>query len=149
MNLALTAEARAFRRAVGVAAWAVLEELVLEADADTSGTLVVRTNVRRLAAQLGMSKDTAARAISRLTRAGVVRRVVGERGVHGALPSSSYVLDLGGVSGLTVDVARASNASPAITSAPSQPAPPPRTRPALRMNASQPSLFDLPSSNAS
>lgn len=146
MNLGVTAEARAFRRAVGVTAWAVLEDLVLDADVDERGALVARTNVRRLAAQLGVSKDTAARAVTRLARAGVVHRVVAERGTRGALPSSSYVLDLVGIAGLTVDARHANAVVHAGTKAPAQASPRIRPRPASRVDDAQTSLFDVPAS---
>lgn len=146
MNLGLTAEARAFRRAVGSTAWAVLEDLVLDADVDERGALVAHTNVRRLAAQVGVSKDTAARAVTRLALAGVVHRVVAERGTRGALPSSSYVLDLVGIAGLTFDASHGSAVLHADTNAPAQASPRTRTRPASRVDDAQTSLFDLPAS---
>ena len=67
-------ESRATRAAVGPTAWVVLEELALSAEPDGSGRLVARTSVRRLGAALGLDKDTAARALSRLTTAGFVSR---------------------------------------------------------------------------
>jgi len=143
VNLVLAAEARAFRRAVGVTAWAVLEDLVLDVEVDDRGALVARTNVRRLAAQLGMSKDTAARAVNRLARAGVVHRVVAERGARGALPNSSYVLNLVGIAGLTVDVPHANAVVPADTRTSPQASSRTRARPASRVDDAQTSLFEL------
>jgi DNA-binding Lrp family transcriptional regulator len=140
LNVVVTSDARAFRRAVGVTAWAVLEELVLDADADA---LVACTNVRRLAAQLGVSKDTVARALNRLARAGIVVRVVSSRGERGALPTSSYAIDLTNVVGIGADtdagVARVERATDA-------PARARVTRTAARMDEAQTSLFDLPAS---
>ena len=145
MNFGVAADTRALRRAVGVTAWCVLEELLLDAHLEDRGALVATTNVRRLAAQLGVSKDTAARALNRLARAGVVHRVTSARGARGALPTSSYRVDLAQVEGVTVDVA------PAIkTNSQAQPRSTPRThtRTAPLINNPQPSLFDL-STNSS
>jgi hypothetical protein len=140
VKVVVTAEARAFRRAVGVTAWAVLEELVLDADVDECGALVARTNVRRLAAALGVSKDTAARALNQLARAGVVTREASGRGERGALPTSSYVVNLASIAGISADGALA----------PIAPAPAPATRPRVAPRASvdgaQASLFDVPAS---
>lgn len=147
MKLVVTADARLFRRAVGVMAWAVLEELLLDADVDAHGTLAARTNVRRLAAQLGIGKDTAARALKRLARVGVVRRVAA-RGERGALPTSSYCIDLARVAGLTVDAGDPATASTVIDSIDSAQRATRRrtTRPAALTDDAQTSLFDLPAS---
>ncbi|MGH9247683.1 MAG: MarR family transcriptional regulator [Acidimicrobiales bacterium] len=148
MKLVVTGEARAFRSALGVTAWAVLEELALEAVIDGDGALVAHTNVRAVAAQLGVSKDTAARAIARLTRASVVRRVVAERGARGALPTSSYVIDLTEVAGVSVDINTPTELTHATATAPSPTAAfrPCTSRPAPRVDDAQTSLFDLPAS---
>jgi hypothetical protein len=61
-------------RAVCTTAWAVLCELALDAEADAHGHLMAHTNVRRIAAKLGISKDTAARALGGLVDAGLVAR---------------------------------------------------------------------------
>jgi hypothetical protein len=147
VNVVVTPEACCVRRIVGVTAWCVLEEIVLDATA-AEGALVAYTNVRRLAAQLGISKDTVARALQRLAGAGVVRRVAGIRGERGALPTSSYVVDLSAVDGITVDeTARASTrAGAASTPAPS-PASAHRAQPrsSSRVHNAQSSLFDSPS----
>ena len=148
MKLVVTADARAFRGAIGLTAWAVLEELLLDAHIDTHGTLAARTNVRRLAAQLGMSKDTAARALNRLARAGVVHRVVAERGARGALPTSSYRVDLAHAAGVNIDAHEAATASTAIDSidSPQRATRRRTTRPATLTDHAQTSLFDLPAS---
>jgi hypothetical protein len=70
----VTAGARKLCRAVGTTAWAVLADIALDAEADSEGRLVAATNVRRIAADLGISKDTAARALGRLVDAGLVVR---------------------------------------------------------------------------
>lgn len=138
MKVVVTADTREFRRAVGVTAWCVLEELLLDASRDDRGRVVVSTNVRRLAAALGVSKDTAARAVARLVRAGVVERAMSERGTNGTFPTALYVLDVATVSGLTGEISPP-NAVP-------HPAPRARLRPARRVERDQASLFELPAS---
>jgi hypothetical protein len=59
------ASSRAVKRAVGLAAWGVLEDIALDARLDDAGRLVAETNVRRIAANLGLNKDT----VTRLLRA--------------------------------------------------------------------------------
>lgn len=73
-GLFVTPACRRTRKSLGSTAWAVLEDIALEAEVDDHGRLVVTTNVRRVAAQLGMSKDTVARAFLRLSDAGLVER---------------------------------------------------------------------------
>lgn len=145
MKVVVTTDARPFRRAVGVTAWAVLEELVLDAHVDEHGRLVAATNVRRLAVQLGISKDTAARALTRFARAGVVQRVVAARGERGALPTSSYCINLAHVAGVVVDAdsAPTSTAIDSIDSPQHATRHKPRTPSRLTHDA-QTSLFDLP-----
>lgn len=66
----MLAAATVVRRALTPSTWLVLEEL-----ARTAGDGgVATTNVRQLAVDLGMSKDTAARALQRLVAAGLVER---------------------------------------------------------------------------
>lgn len=60
------------RRRLGPRTWFVFEELVLDADAQ----LTCRMGARELARALGISKDTAARAVAELVDAGLVERVV-------------------------------------------------------------------------
>lgn len=90
---------RQLRRALGAMAWAVLEEVVLDAR-PTGSDLVAQTNVRRLAASLGISKDTAARAVARLSDAGLLRRQDAHR-QSGRFMASTYVVRLGEASGIT------------------------------------------------
>jgi hypothetical protein len=70
----VTAAARKLWRAVGTTAWAVLCDVALDAEPDSEGRLVAATNVRRIADHLGISKDTAARALARLHDAGLIGR---------------------------------------------------------------------------
>ena len=76
----MTAEARSIvidgrasevRRRLGPTAWGVLEEL-LAGSTGPSSHCRSSTTVRSLAAAIGMSKDTVARAVKRLTAAGIV-----------------------------------------------------------------------------
>lgn len=64
---------RAVKREVGTTAWAVLEDLALEACRDGNGALA-RTTVRIMADHLGLTSGTVARAVARLCAAGLVRR---------------------------------------------------------------------------
>lgn len=137
MNVVVTADARELRRAVGVTAWCVLEELVLGAELDAD-RVVVSTNVRRLAVAVGVSKDTAARAVARLMRAGVVERVTKARGKRGTFPTAVYAVDVARVPGLMTNPR-----TPTTTSKP-QPPSTPRTHSTPRFTNPQPSLFELP-----
>ncbi len=93
--LAVTAPARDLCRALGLTAIVVLQDVTLDARIDPTGQLVAETNVRRIAAHLGISKDTAARALVRLVDAGLVTRGGKRRGTNGAFASSGYELHLG------------------------------------------------------
>jgi len=59
------------RRSLGPLAWAALEALVTDAQ-KSDGADVVNTSVRQLAAQLGVAKNTAHRALVALRNAGFV-----------------------------------------------------------------------------
>lgn len=72
--LRLSAESRPLRRSLGPTAWAVLEEMALDANADEAGVAIAATNVRDLAEHLGVVKDTVVRALNRLIAAGVAVR---------------------------------------------------------------------------
>ncbi len=99
----LTAAGRAVCRAVGTTAWAVLCELALDAETDAHGHLMAATNVRRIAGDLGVSKDTAARALARLVDAGLVVRHR-RRGAGAGFVHSRYELRLDPGDGITVVV---------------------------------------------
>lgn len=76
--------ARSFemRHSVPPIAWVCFEDIALAARRDASGELSLATGVRELALQLGVTKNTAARAVAALVEAGVLRRsqVLGEKG---------------------------------------------------------------------
>lgn len=71
--LVLSAESHAHRRKLGALAWAALEEMALSAVADDNGWYMVG-GVREIGASMGVTKDTAARAVAALASAGLVRR---------------------------------------------------------------------------
>jgi DNA-binding transcriptional MocR family regulator len=71
------------RAANGFEAWTVLTALAVDA-APTDGCVVVRASVRSLAVELGLNKDTIARAILRLRDAGLVVHRTGGSFEHGA-----------------------------------------------------------------
>ena len=96
---------------MGTTAWAVLCELALDAQADAHGNLVAATNVRRIAANLGISKDTAARALARLVDAGLVVRHC-RRGAGGHFVRSRYELRLDPGDGITAVVTAPGRTSP-------------------------------------
>lgn len=60
------------RRRIGPVPWYVLEELLLGDGEVGTGGFVVRASARRLAASVSLDKDTVARALAALGRAGVV-----------------------------------------------------------------------------
>jgi DNA-binding transcriptional ArsR family regulator len=98
-GLLVTPESRQARRRLGTTAWAVLEDVALDAYRDDHGRLLAVTNVRRIACHLGISKDTAARALVRLADAGLVERQR-LRNDTGAFTASVYVVHLVESSGL-------------------------------------------------
>jgi hypothetical protein len=74
MNLELDTASRLWRRRLGWLQWAVLEDVALSACPDSSGW-IAPVGVRGIAQNLGMTKDTAAKAVSALQAAGVLTRV--------------------------------------------------------------------------
>jgi len=71
LALLVSAESRAWRRRLGAMAWAALEHLALAAQWDEAGW-ASPVGVRDVAAGLGVTKDTAARAVATLVEAGLV-----------------------------------------------------------------------------
>jgi hypothetical protein len=71
--LTITAGSRTWRRRLGAQAWSALEELALSAHPDEQGWSTA-IGVRGVAVQLGITKDTAARAVNVLIHAGLVQR---------------------------------------------------------------------------
>ena len=73
MGLVIEVPSRPWRRRLGWLGWAVLEEVALSAHPDGDGWSAA-VGVRAVAQNLGMTKDTAARALSVLVEAGLVER---------------------------------------------------------------------------
>lgn len=89
--------AAGWRRALTPSAWLVLEELAIGASEDG----VLSTNVRQLGVTLGLSKDTVARALRVLIRAGLVERVDERDASSGRFGAVVYRVDRA-AAGLTV-----------------------------------------------
>jgi DNA-binding transcriptional MocR family regulator len=100
----------ATRRSLGPVAWCVLECLLERSD---DGRTCV-ASVRSIAADLGVAKNTAQRAVALLVRAGVAEAVQG-RDARGRFRSGRYRLDV----------------TDLLAAAPT-PTPPPRPRPRTR-----------------
>jgi DNA-binding transcriptional ArsR family regulator len=84
---------RAVKRAVGLAAWAILEDIALDARLDDDGRLVAETNVRRIADNLGIGKNAVSRHLARLREYGfVIHEELRDPG-SGRYEVSRYVLD--------------------------------------------------------
>lgn len=97
---ATAADERLLRRSLGPTAWAVLADLCLDAQTDDDGLVVVRTSARRVAEHLGIGKDTAARALLRLSAAGLTRRRTQEIDGRGRFAPIAY--ELKSVPGISV-----------------------------------------------
>ena len=65
---------RTLRHSLGPTAWAVLGDVCMDAESDDAGIQVAATSARRVSTHLGITKDTAARALRRLTAAGILCR---------------------------------------------------------------------------
>ena len=90
--LLLGAAAADVRRRVGPTAWVVLEATVARADID-GGVITAVVSARSLAAELGLAKNTMARALSVLRRAGLLVAVQPRDG-RGTFAAGSYRVDL-------------------------------------------------------
>lgn len=134
-SLVITSTVRTLRRSVGLTAWAVLEELVLDAES-TGSRLTTQTSTRAMAQRLGISKDTAAAALRRLAAIGLARRQDQRDAERGVFARSVYVIDGTRLDGL------------AILTPPTKAPAKPRRRDRLTRDAApneaQPSLFELP-----
>lgn len=121
---------RELRRRLGPLAWAVLQDLAEDAEM-VDGRLVARSSARRLAANLGIGKDTAARALRALGAAGLIAAAAAERGERGWFAAGGYELTASAARSPRLDPPRGELRAPARPTSPS----------ALR-GAEQPSLFD-------
>lgn len=121
--------ANALRRQLGPTGWAVLEELLAHTDSTDDGN-VAAASVRSLAAAVGLSKDTVARALGRLREAGIVTAEQ-SRASTGTFTAGTYRITV--PSCITFS-------EPTATT---DPASRPRRTPSRSPNASQLSLIDL------
>jgi hypothetical protein len=87
------ASSRAVKRAVGLVAWAILEDIALDAHLDDTGRLIATTNVRRIATNLAINKDTAAKHLARLRDYGFVLQEEGGHSASGRWETCRYILD--------------------------------------------------------
>lgn len=111
-QLVVTARAAPVRRSLAPSAWVVPEEVAL--GADTRG--VAATNSRRLAGDLGISKDTAARAMRCLIAAGLVERIERRDDSGGRFGAIADRVDLA-AAGLIVQPAHLLKAEPTAETA--------------------------------
>lgn len=84
---------RLVKKAVGLAAWCVLEDIALDARLDGQGRLVAETNVRRIAGHLGLNKDTVTKYLRRLRDYGFVLQEETRDDGSGRYETCRYVLD--------------------------------------------------------
>jgi hypothetical protein len=91
--LVLLPESSSLRRAVGPMSWAALEVLASRART-VGGELVSEIGVRALAVELGVAKDTAARALVVLRTHGVLAADQ-RRNAHGRFGTASYTIVAG------------------------------------------------------
>jgi DNA-binding transcriptional ArsR family regulator len=91
-RIALTADSTELRRRLGPTAWVVFEELLLVSTGTGDGR-VASVSIRTLAGRLGLAKDTVARALARLRRAGLVTASQ-SRTDTGAFATGSYILHI-------------------------------------------------------
>ena len=94
MTLVVDASSTDLRRRVGANSWVVLEELLLGASIAASGCAESRATVRALAERTGLSKDTVARSLQRLRKAGAFRVEAERHDDSGRFVSVRYVIDL-------------------------------------------------------
>jgi DNA-binding IclR family transcriptional regulator len=90
--LVINAASIELRRRLGPTAWMVFEELLLASTGRTE-RCTASVSVRLLANQLGLSKDTVARALGRLRRAGLVTAYQA-RSTAGIFTTGSYRLTI-------------------------------------------------------
>lgn len=89
-RLVLTGDSLELRRRLDPAAWMVFEELLLASTGNGDGC-VASVSIRALADRLGLAKDTVARALGRLRRAGLVTARQ-SRTDAGVFATGSYLL---------------------------------------------------------
>jgi DNA-binding transcriptional ArsR family regulator len=87
-RLVIGARSAGLRRELGTTSWVVFEQL-LACSTGPVHDCRAEASVRSLAAELGLSKDTVARALSRLRRAGLVT-LSQPRSAEGVFAGGSY-----------------------------------------------------------
>jgi DNA-binding transcriptional ArsR family regulator len=113
-RLVVTAGSAELRRRLGSTAWVVFEELLLSSTGDGDGC-VASVSVRSLAARLGLSKDTVARALTRLRAAGLVSNCQ-SRKESGTFATGSYWLTIPTSVAVDDDTPREPSVEPSVTS---------------------------------
>ena len=91
-RLIVTVECRVLKRSLGPTAWAVLEDVVLDA-VPKEGRWLARTSTRRVADHLGVTPGTVARAMARLCTEGIVHREDRRDVDTGRFGESVYVVE--------------------------------------------------------
>jgi hypothetical protein len=81
------------RRAVGPTAWVVLETLLHDAEPTGSDEYVAHRSIRNLAAEIGLAKDTVARAIRALREVGLISHAQRRTGA-GTFDPGRYAISL-------------------------------------------------------
>jgi len=84
---------RGVKRAVGLVAWGILEDIALDARLDDRGRLVAETNVRRIAGNLGLSKTTVQKHLTVLREFGFVFHEELREADSGRYEQVRYVID--------------------------------------------------------
>jgi DNA-binding transcriptional MocR family regulator len=112
-------------------AWCVLEDLIEDARIDSLGRRVATSSVRSLAENLGLSKDTTARALRRLASAQLIEALPARRVDRGRFGGGAYLIRGAAQRG---DIATAGGR---VVAAPES-----RRLPARSTAVSQPTLFD-------
>lgn len=128
--------AQTMRRQLGPVAWAALEDVLCEVTIEEDGRSTARTSVRRIAAGLGVSKDTAARALARLVDAGLLVRHEGARADDGTFTPGYYEVLADRLEGVAIETEatrRRPRSAPRVAS----------RRPDGQGTHRQPALFDV------
>ena len=81
------------RRVVGPTAWVVLETLLQDAEPTSSDEYVAHRSIRDLAAEIGLAKDTVARAIRALREVGLISHAQCRTGA-GTFDPGRYAISL-------------------------------------------------------
>lgn len=90
-GLILTTQSRALKRNLGPTAWAVLEDVLLDAIRQ-DGRWLAKTTTRLIGDHLGLMPGTVARALARLGTEGIVRREDRRDAVTGRFGEAVYVV---------------------------------------------------------